>query len=454
MKRLRLDRTPRRSARATFAVVLVAAVFVSAAAASTVSAKKTSAAQPYAGQTITVDFLTPPPNPAFLDEFKQQTGISVNWNQVTADQLNTKVLTAMPAGQYFADLSQVGIAKLQMYYQPKWFTPLNTYFNLKTLWSTVPLSKGFAISGTQVGIPIDSSVSAVTVNHKQFAAAGITKMPATWDDYMADLAKLQSSGVNAHPLGIPMCACADLTISWYDLTFAFGGRMLGANFTPQFAKPNSAGYKAAQFLVNAYKSGLVPAQNIDYSAASTSSEMAQGTIASNLDDFTDDVGFTYNNPTTSNVVGQVSYIRTPGLKGPAPNYEFPDAMLIPSTAQHPGAAAAFLAFLISPKANAQLSGLSGPDYEAPGFPDTPVSQAAVTLLEQAKVYTKSHAAHIQSLLQASQPGFPYGAPPWYAQWNSTVFTNLHAAILGQETVDQAINNIVNTVYNLRGPVSS
>jgi multiple sugar transport system substrate-binding protein len=248
-----------------------------------------------------------------------------------------------------------------------------------------------------------------------------------------------------------MGAGADLTISWYDLTFAFGGRMLGANFTPQFVSPSSAGYKAAQFLVDAYKSGLVPPQNIDYSAAQTSAEMAQGTIASNLDDFTDDVGFTYNNPATSNVVGQVNYIRTPGIKKPAPNYEFPDAMLIPSTAQHPGAAAAFLAYLISPEANAELSGLKGADYEAPGFPDTPVSQAAVNLLLNAHVYTKSHAAHIAALLADSQPGFPYGAPPWYAQWNSAVFTNLHAAILGQESVAQAITNIENTVYNLRGP---
>jgi multiple sugar transport system substrate-binding protein len=45
--------------------------------------------------------------------------------------------------------------------------------------------------------------------------------------------------------------------------------------------------------------------------------------------------------------------------------------------------------------------------------------------------------------------FPAGAPPWYPQWSSAVYTNIHAAAAGQETVKQAITNIVNTVNQLR-----
>ena len=49
----------------------------------------------------------------------------------------------------------------------------------------------------------------------------------------------------------------------------------------------------------------------------------------------------------------------------------------------------------------------------------------------------------------SRAVFPAGAPPWYPQWSDAVYTNIHSAAAGQETVKQAIQNIVQTVNQLR-----
>ena len=47
------------------------------------------------------------------------------------------------------------------------------------------------------------------------------------------------------------------------MTAAFGGNVLSATYKPLFTSPSSAGYKAMTWMVNAYKSGLVPKANLN-----------------------------------------------------------------------------------------------------------------------------------------------------------------------------------------------
>ena len=47
------------------------------------------------------------------------------------------------------------------------------------------------------------------------------------------------------------------------MTAAFGGNVLSANYKPLFTSPSSPGYKAMTWMVNAYKSGLVPKANLN-----------------------------------------------------------------------------------------------------------------------------------------------------------------------------------------------
>ena len=48
------------------------------------------------------------------------------------------------------------------------------------------------------------------------------------------------------------------------------------------------------------------------------------------------------------------------------------------------------------------------------------------------------------------PVFPGpGAPPWYSQFSNAVYTNIHQAAAGAETVQQAVTNIANQVNQLK-----
>ena len=58
----------------------------------------------------------------------------------------------------------------------------------------------YPLDGKQYGVPWDVGMVGFWYNKDLFAKAGITAPPATWDDFLADVAKLKASGVT--PLAI------------------------------------------------------------------------------------------------------------------------------------------------------------------------------------------------------------------------------------------------------------
>ena len=131
------------------------------------------------------------------------------------------------------------------------------------------------IASALMGMPFDSSFLVTTVNKNDFAKAGVTTMPTTLAQFSADLKKVGKANGMANPLDIQFAAAEGLSTCWYQTTAAFGGQVLTAQDTPAFTSPSSPGYQAMTWLVNAYKSGLVPKGNInttDYQGFTT--EMA------------------------------------------------------------------------------------------------------------------------------------------------------------------------------------
>lgn len=403
--------------------------------------------KPYAGETITVAFMDPIPA-VDLKQFTKQTGIHVNFEDISWGSLQTKIVAAMTSHTYFADVTDVDWSRVGEYYALHWFHPLNKYFPVKQLSQESPIMSSFIDHGQLVGMPVDSSFDVTTVNVKDFAKAGITTMPTTLSGYTKDLKKLQSSGVMAHPLDIPFAAAEGLSTYWYQTTAAFGGTLLSKNFRPLFSKPSSAGYKAMEWMVNAYKTGLVPPANANMiDQQGMEQEMALNKVASVFGDYSGQVGTIYNVPSLSKVVGQVKYIPTPGVNGIGPNIANPDGMGIPVTAKHVGAAVAFIKWFDSRQNQAKWAGLNGTKYLVPNYPD-PMLLSSFNMLVKAKGVPDGSML-LNLLKNHSRPVFPQGAPPWYPQWSSAVYTNIHAAALGQETVATAIKNIVNEVNNLR-----
>jgi multiple sugar transport system substrate-binding protein len=427
------------------ASTLLVGCLATGASAATTSARRQSMQH----VTINVAIAYPAPSKAALAAFTKSTGISVNYSYIQWDNLQTKIAAAAEAHTYFADVTDVDWSKVGEYYQTKWFMPLNKYFNVASLPAQYPQVASFIRNRELLAMPSDASLLVTDVNATDFAKAGITKMPTTFAQYAADLNQIQSKGVVAHPLDIPFTAAEGLSTYWYEMTAAFGGGVLSSSYKPEFTSPSSAGYKAMTWMVAAYKDGLVPKGNLsldDYQAFSD--DQAANLTASVFSDYSGDIGTIYDVPSSSKVVGQIKYIPTPGVNGPAPNLANPDGIGIPVTAKNVSAAVEFIKWYDSGTNQAAFAGANGAAASINGFPLPANNSGLARLVASGKV---PGAAELAALTKDhSRAIFPAGAPPWYPAFSNAVYTNLHSAAAGQETVASAISAIASQVATLAG----
>jgi multiple sugar transport system substrate-binding protein len=428
------------------AVVLSAGlVTLGAACGSGNSGTSTSSSSP---KSITVAVAYPSPPKALLDQFTKQTGIKVNWVNIGWDDLQTKIAAAMSANTYFADAADVDWSKVGEYEKTGWFLPLNKYFDVASLKSDFPQLDTFVSDNKLMGMPFYSSFLVTTVNKKDFTKAGVTTMPTTLAAWTADLKKVGKANGMANPLDIQLATAEGLSTCWYQMTAAFGGQVLTAQDAPAFTSPSSPGYQAMNWIVNAYKSGLVPKGNInttDYQGFTT--EMAKNRVAAVMCDYSGSVGSIYNVPASSSVVNQTEYIPTPGAAGVGKNVANPDGIGIPKTAKNVAGAVKFIKWFTATENQATWAGLQGAKDVVSTFP-LPARLSSFNLM--VKAGNISQASQLDSILKAhAKAPFPNGAPPWYVQFSASVQTNIHEAAAGQETVQQAVSAIASEVSQLK-----
>jgi len=392
------------------------------------------------GVTITVSLpADSAPPAAALAAFTEESGIKVNWVVSDWDSLQTKISAAATANTYFADVTNVDWSRVGQLGKLGWFQPLEEYLDVDALKADMPQLGSFILDGHLIGVPYDASYMVTTVNTELFAKAGITTMPTTLDEYTNDLKQIKEQGVVEYPLNIPFAAAEGLSTYWYETTNAFGGAVLDASGKPLFADPSSAGYKAAQWMVDALNDGLVPPGNINVNdGQGEQTLMAQGLAASTLSDYSGLVGSLYNITDSSTVVDQIQYLATPGVDGPAGNLSNPDGMGIPMQAKNPAAAAKFIEWFNSASSQEDFAGLNGED-KVWGSSFIPSRVSVVEKLAQAG--SLADGERLAAMLATATPVFPEGAPAWYPTFSNAVYTNLHAAAAGSMSVADAISAI-------------
>ena len=398
------------------------------------------------GVTITVALASDPPPKAALEEFTKETGITVTWVNVDWDSLQTKISAAATAKTYFADATDVDWSRVGQLGQLGWFYPMEDYLDTAAMAADVPQLASFTKDGHVVGIPYDASFMVTTVNEAMFKEAGADPEPQTMEEYTDALRQIKDEGVAEHPLNIPFAAAEGLSTYWYETTGAFGGTVLDAAGKPQFTTPDSAGYRAAQWMVDALEDGLVPPGNINTTdSQGQQTLMAQGKVASTFSDYSGTVGTLYNVKDSSSVVGDVRYIRTPGVSGPAANLSNPDGIGIPKEAKYPQAAAKFIEWFTATEQQADFSGVNGEEKAFEGYPIPSHLSAVQQMTAKGNLIGGEQ---LEPMLQASKPVFEGGAPPWYPKFSNAVYTNLHAAATGSMSVDEAMKAIGDTADEL------
>ncbi len=409
-----------------------------------------NAVTPKTSSSITVlDFFPSPPRSA-LEAFTAQTGINVTWTTVSYDAMESKITAASESHVYFADLTDIDWSQAAEMHETKWFLSLNKYFNIKGLKSADPQVQAFIDDGDLEGVPQDSAFGVTTINKEDFAKAGIDSIPATLSEYTADLQKIKAKGVVTYPLEIPFAAATGLTNYWYEVTAAFGGHLFNASDKPLFTSPSSPGYKALQWMVNAYKDGLVAPGNIDTTDFEGFTAMAQNTAASVVQDHAGNVATLYNVKSDSKVVGQIEYIPVPGVSGPTFSVAAgPDGWGIPATANNVAGAVKFIDWFSETKNQVAWAGGDGPAHAITTY-TIPASSAALAVLAKTSAGRAAGVAELASILAShTSPEYTGGAPTWVNTFASTAYTDIHGAAAGSESVAQAIHSMAAEALSLR-----
>ncbi|MBP2449181.1 ABC transporter substrate-binding protein [Rhizobium leguminosarum] len=384
-------------------------------------------AKPLAGQSITV-LMPSPQGPTIATDFESETGIHVDLQTLSWDDIRPKLVTALVAGTAPADVTEFDWSWTGQFSAAGWFLPLDDVIDAETV-KDIGVAKIFTVDGKLLGIPYTNDFRVMLVNKKHFADAGVSQMPKTLDDLVAAAKKIKEKGIAQYPIGLPLSATEGASTSWYLLTKAFGGELFDKDFKPLFTSPDSAGYKALAFELMLLKEGLVdPASTGLKDSQINESMFGQGITSIMISGEPGRLG-QMNDPKQSKVAGQVEAILVPTASGETRSFGLPEALAIPNVSPNKEAAIAFVKWFTSrdfQKKNA-----------ANGF--LPTRTSALSELNDAGKLNSGGVLVAQS--KTVEPLFPQGTPPWYPQFSSGVNTAINSAAKSQMSVDQAVEAI-------------
>lgn len=404
----------------------ILSTIVTAALAATLPALGDSA-DALAGQSITV--LLPSPQGANIAaEFEKDTGIHVDLQTLTWDDIRPKLVTALIAGTAPADVTEFDWSWTGQFSAADWYLPLDGLIDPATV-SDIGVANIFTVNGKLLGIPYTNDFRVMLVNKKQFADAGITKMPTTLDELFEDAKQIKAKGIVQYPVGLPLSPTEGASTSWYLLTKAFGGDLFDKDFKPLFTTPDSAGYKALEFELKLLKEGLVDPASTGLKDSQINDNMfAKGLTSIMISGEPGRLG-QMNDPAQSQVAGQVAAILVPTASGTTRSYGLPEALGIPRVSQNRDAALTFVKWFTTK--NFQIE-----NYKNGVLPTR--TSALMDLNQQGKLISGDV---LIAQAKTVEPLFAQGTPTWYPQFSSAVNTAINGAAKGQITVDQAMQNI-------------
>ncbi|HEY1386196.1 MAG TPA: sugar ABC transporter substrate-binding protein [Dongiaceae bacterium] len=380
-----------------------------------------------AGKSITV--LMPSPQAANIAaDFEKETGIHVDLQTLSWDDIRPKLVTALIAGTAPADVTEFDWSWTGQFSAADWYLPLNDVIDADTV-ADIGVAKIFTVNGKLLGVPYTNDFRVMLVNRKHFTDAGVTKMPATLDELVAAAKQIKAKGIVEYPIGLPLSPTEGASTSWYLLTKAFGGDLFDKDFKPLFTTPDSAGYKAMAFELQLLKDGLVDPASTGLKDSQINDNMfAKGLTSIMISGEPGRLG-QMNDPAQSKVAGQVEAILVPTVSGKTRSYGLPEALAIPKVSQNQEEAIAFVKWFTTKKFQMQnyTNGV------------LPTRTSALAELNSAGKLKSGDVLVAES--KVVEPLFAQGTPTWYPQFSSAVNTAINGVAKGQLTVDQAMQNI-------------
>jgi len=265
-------------------------------------------------------------------------------------------------------------------------------------------------------------------NKAHLDAAGVG-VPVTMDDLLAAARAVKAKGASEYPIGLPLSVSEGAATAWYLLTKAYGGDLFDADFNPLFLTPDSAGYKAMQFEVDALKEGLIDPAATGLKDNEIQELFKSGKITFDLAGQAGIIAV-YTDPAKSQVAADAYAGLVPNVTGKSRSFGLPEAIGVPVSAENKDQMAVYLNWMLQPEVMAA-------NYKALGVLPTRIS----VLNELAADGSLRQGDILAAQAAVAEPLFVQGTPGWYPEFSGAVQAALNAAAKGQITVDVAMQQI-------------
>lgn len=214
---------------------------------------------------------------------------------------------------------------------------------------------------------------------------------------------------------------------FYEMLVAEGGEYLDADGKPVFN--SEAGVKALDWFVNLYKAKAVPAGTTNYLWDDLGQGFASGTVAVNLD-WPGWAGF-FNDPKSSKVADNVGVkVQPMGSAKVRTGWSGHHGFSVTEACASKEAAASLVWFLTNEDSQ-KLESAAGP---------LPTRSAVWDFNIKAAEGDAYRTEVLKAFQEAAQHAFPVPQTPYWIEISNAVYPELQAAILGDKTSKQALDD--------------
>jgi multiple sugar transport system substrate-binding protein len=308
--------------------------------------------------------------------------IEVHYEVVSWDTLQQKLTTEIAGGDN-GDISIIGTRWLVDFVKQGIVAPLDPYMNQEFRDRFIPVFlKPSEMEGKIYGLPIAASARAMYYNSAILKRAGIDTPPATWDDLVADCAKVKAlNAANTYCYGLQGKEI-ETDVYYYYAMWSYGGDILTPQNTSGLATPPAL--KAADLYKKLIDSGYTQPGVTAYNREDVQNQFKQGHIAMMIT-----APFLASQIKTE--APNLAYGVAPVPKGTTQiTYGVTDSIVLFANSQHKAEAGKFLDFAFQPATRAQFNQNEGflPVLKSvaamPQFADDPVLKVFTSLLPNAR----------------------------------------------------------------------
>ncbi|MGV5050350.1 ABC transporter substrate-binding protein [Rhodococcus pyridinivorans] len=244
----------------------------------------------------------------------------------------------------------------------------------------------------------------------------VDEAPATWDDLKAECPKAEEAGIACY-IG-QFKNYEGLTVNVTEIVNAFGGSFVAEDgLTPAIDDKTAEGL---QFIVDNFEDGIIPAAAQTYTEGESQTAFGNGEAL-----FLRTWPGFYTDGETSSVAGNYGIAVLPGIDGPGVSTLGGYNVGISAFSDAPATARDFLEFMQTRQSQMYYAEAGGAPVLAEVYDDA-------SILEQYPYFST-----LKEVLEAAKPR---PASPYYSAVSKAISDNAYAAIRGEKTVQQALDD--------------